>query len=375
MPSSLIVRCEPIKEVRPHPNADNLVILDIMGWQVVENKDMNPQIGELRIFVPPDAVLPDALVQECGISYLRKDNRVGQVKLRGIMSFGIPLANRWGFKEGEEVSEQLGITKYVPPPVTGAGDEEVPCPLFVRYCDIENYRNFPDLFTEGEEVVFLEKVDGTNSRVGMVRRALREDVVNFAWGHTIWSSSWSGSSDGRSYGEFMMGSHNIQRRLIYGHPHKKSIYQFPFTFSHAPFAALRKLIEDLQANVIILFGEIYGSISPKQMKYGSPKELKYVIFDIYVDGKYLDWDDFKSTCLECSLKFVPALYRGPFSAARAKQCANYPSSIANDNFQISEGIIIRPVKEGTYEQGRKILKLKSDAYEELKAKGKVTEFS
>ena len=52
MPSSLIVRCVPIKEVKPHPNADKLVLTKVMGWQVCEQKDSNPKVGDLRVFIP-----------------------------------------------------------------------------------------------------------------------------------------------------------------------------------------------------------------------------------------------------------------------------------------------------------------------------------
>ena len=116
MPSSLIVRCVPIKNVRTHPNADNLVIIDIMGWQVCTHKDTKPEVDELRVFIPPDAVLPQELAEQLEVTkYLRKGNRVGQKQFRGEMSFGIAATNTWGFAKGEEVSEKLGITKYIPP--------------------------------------------------------------------------------------------------------------------------------------------------------------------------------------------------------------------------------------------------------------------
>ena len=77
MPSDLIVRCAPISHIREHPNADNLVILDILGWQVITNKTTNPREGELRVFIPPDAVLTDELVDQLDVgTYVKKGNVV-----------------------------------------------------------------------------------------------------------------------------------------------------------------------------------------------------------------------------------------------------------------------------------------------------------
>jgi hypothetical protein len=372
MPSSLIVRCTPIKDIRPHPNADNLIILDILGWQVLENKDTNPKVGDLRVFIPPDSILPDSLATELGVTkYLRKDNRVGQVKLRGEMSFGISADNRWGFEDGDEVSAKLGITKYEAPPPTGAGDEEVDHPLFSNYCNIENYRNYPDLFKEGEEVVYLEKIDGTNSKVGGIRVPY-EEIRDHRWAWSMWTDDDGGGYT--QYGLFMIGSHRTRRKLLSGSYRNQSLYQFPI-FTEGISGPIRQLVDDRKANVVIFYGEICGRISPKQMKYDTPNDLKYVCFDIYVDGKYLDWDDFYIFCYQRHVPTVPILYKGPFHADEAKMYANGRSRLSKDPNHISEGIIIRPVKESTYERGRKILKLKSDAYEELKAKGKVTEFS
>ena len=50
-----------------------------------------------------------------------------------------------------------------------AGDAAEDHPLFQRYTDIEDFRNFPDALQPGETVVMTEKVHGTNARVGIVQ--------------------------------------------------------------------------------------------------------------------------------------------------------------------------------------------------------------
>ena len=43
--------------------------------------------------------------------------------------------------------------------------------------EIENYRNFPELIAEGEEVVFTEKIHGKNCRLGLIRTPGEGDGV------------------------------------------------------------------------------------------------------------------------------------------------------------------------------------------------------
>ena len=348
MPSSLIVRCVPIKAVKPHPNADNLLIIEIMGWQVCTHKDTEPQVGDLRVFIPPDAILPQELAEQLDVvKYLKKGNRVGQVKLRQEFSFGIAAPNVWNFTVGEEVSERLGITKYEQPIAPNAGDQERDHPLFGNYSHIENWRNYPDIFQQDEPVVVLEKVDGTNSKVGLVY----ED------------------------GEFipMIGSHKTRRKLVEDENDPKgSQYQYPLK---KVAKMLHAIATERAANIVIVFGEIYGKV--QTLRYGRNNALAYVGFDIYVDGHYLDWGEAEVYFTQYGVEHAPIVYNGPYSVAMIKDCANQNTLLMPPaSAHISEGVIIRPEKERSDPSlGRVILKYKSDAYEEMKSKGKVTEFS
>jgi RNA ligase (TIGR02306 family) len=350
MPSSLIVKCAPIKNVREHPNADNLIIIDIMGWQVCENKGTNPQVGELRIFIQPDAILPQELAEKLDVvKYLKKGNRVGQVRLRGEWSFGIATPNVWNFEVGQEVAQELGITKYVQPIHPNAGDQEQDHPLFANYSSIENWRNYPDLFVEGEPIMYLEKVHGSNSKVGAV----------YENGEIL----------------YMIGSHNTRKKLIdpeVDDPKKLSLYQYPLKI-------VAKMIEDIMissaANVVIVYGEIFGKV--QDLRYGRNNELAYCAFDIYVDGHFLDWDDAEAFFNAHNVPHAPIVYVGPYSEGGMKGCANQNTLLMPPaSAHMSEGVIIRPQKERFDPSiGRVILKYKSDAYEDRFAKGKGTEFA
>ena len=353
MPSSLIVKCVPIKNVREHPNADHLLIIDIMGWQVCTHKDTKPEVGELRVFIPPDAVLPLELAEQLGVTkYLRKGNRVGQKKFRGEMSFGIAAPNIWGFAIGEEVSEKLGITKYIPPITPHSGDQERDHPLFLNYQRVENWRNYPDIFTVDDMVYLTEKVHGTNSKIGLSR----ED-------------------DGSLLA--LIGSHNTRKKIIPAdataeEQKKLSLYQYPLSQVEP---MLYGLLEKHTARIVIVYGEIFGRV--QDLRYGRDNELAYCVFDIYVDGKFMDWEDVENWCREYKVATVPVIYAGPFSEAVMKSAANQNTLLMPPaKAHMSEGVVIRPQKEARHpEIGRKILKFKSDAYEERFARGKGTEFA
>jgi RNA ligase (TIGR02306 family) len=363
MPSDCIVRCVPIKSVTKIEGTE-LWLLEIMGWQVVTKSEEAPQVGELRVYIQPDSVIPQELAEEMEVvKYLKKGNVVRQVRLQGHMSFGIAAHNRWGFKIGEEVSERLSITKYVPPMVA-SGDQEQDDPRFPNYCNIENFRNFPEEFQEGEEVYIFEKIEGTNSKVGGVLisdEAIGEDTLGvMPVGHT-------------NSMRLMIGTHNTRRKLINSLWTTPSLYQLPYESTKVK-EALQSLMQDRGAQSVVFYGEIFGHKVPNgapSMRYGRGNQ-EWRLFDVTIDLDYIDVEEMLALAAVYNLPTVPVLYHGPFSADIMKQYANMNTVLMDKNPHISEGIVIKPAKERRYDDNnrRLVLKYKSEAYEVLKSKGK-----
>ena len=166
--STLIVEVSRIDRVLPHPNADLLELAHIKGWQCVVPRGRYAA-GSLVTYVPIDSVVPEPLAERLGVTKYLSKGRVRCARLRGEPSFGLIMdleVPAWA--EGTDVRAHYGITKYVPPLKPSAGDAAEVHPLFVGYTDVENLRNFPAVFAEGEEVVVTEKIHGTNCRVGVV---------------------------------------------------------------------------------------------------------------------------------------------------------------------------------------------------------------
>jgi RNA ligase (TIGR02306 family) len=347
--SSVVVEVVEIENIQPHINADKLFLAQIKGWQTVIRKldDGSPefQVGEQVVYIPPDSTIPREMADTLGVTnYLSEKTNikgdrelvVKQVRLRGEPSYGFvikPDNPEWAL--GTDVRDFYGIDKFMPPMKFDAGDSERNHPLFERYTEVENLRNFPNVISAGEEVIVTEKIHGTNSRIGYIE------------------------------GVMLAGSRGLQRRRPEPEGIETHIYWFPSTLE-----SVTNLLDELKAehNQVILFGEVYGSRIQK-LHYGKKGTLGFAAFDLYMDGKYLDYDAFKSLCNKHGVATVPLLGRGAYSLDFIRTLSAGQTELSDNH--IREGVVVKPTQE-RYDPkiGRVILKYLNDAYllnEKLKA--------
>ena len=347
--SKLVVALTTISKIRTHDNADKLAIAEIKGWQVCIGRGQF-QEGQAVVYFPPDTVLPrfvtDAMNVTNYMPRVDKDRayqfrgRVKQVRLRGEPSFGLvvlPLSDEW--EVGEDVADAYGATKYEPPIRPDAGDAEPSHPLFQRYTDIENMRNYPSIFEEGEEIIITEKIHGTNCRMGLVPQD-------------------DGLGDGFKY---VAGSHNLQRKRP-ANNYESNLYWYPLGCIPSVLELLRHLNESRNYKQVILFGETYGKQVQKSHDYGEKTGLQFRAFDLYVDGRYLDYNDKQALFKSFDIPAVPLLYQGPFSLDTVREFTNGQTTIG-DATHIREGVVVTPAKERRDPKiGRVILKYVSDEH-------------
>jgi RNA ligase (TIGR02306 family) len=346
--SSLIVEVCRVDRVEVHPNADRMCICTVKGWRVCAGRD--PQSGRNQfapgdpcIYIPPDSILPPELSDRLGctqyLGSLPKNadgvrppgGRVRVARLRSEPSYGLimpPIDPMMPI--GTDVAGLLGITKYEPPPEVSDGESAPAHPSFHTYTDIENYRNFPDLFAEGEEVVFCEKVHGMNARVGLIRTPDEGD-------------GWT----------FMAGSHGRRRKEVGAKGQRSRFWE---VLTDPVRALLRHLADspDLNGGAvqgIVLFGEIYGA-GVQDMWYGmSNGRFSFRAFDLAINGKYLDFDVKVDLFERFGVERVPILYRGPFRRERVEEHVSGPTTLCPPEqagkFKGREGIVITPVRERT----------------------------
>lgn len=158
---------EKIKEVKPHPNADRLDLVTILGYQLVCEKGLH-KAGDVVIYIQPDTVLPQEEWAETYRKYSPK--RVKAVKLRGEWSEGIVvraeqvahIINPDVVEEnfiGGEVACELGVIKYEPPaPQDLSAKRHLPFQIPVT--DEERWENLDDKIPFGALCDVTLKIDG-----------------------------------------------------------------------------------------------------------------------------------------------------------------------------------------------------------------------
>jgi len=338
--SDINVSVEQVAEVLVHPNADKLEIVKILGTQTIAPKG-EYKVGDRVIFFPPDILIPPEVSQELGVQKYLKGCmlkgqklpcRVAACRLRGVPSYGFIIRANCDLPIGSDVSTHYQAEKYEPPNMDRRrfqGDCAADHPAFHRYTDIQNYYRYPTAIPDGMLVRMTEKIHGTNSRVGYIG------------------------------GSVMAGSHKTNRKE-FDAAGNRSLYWRPWT------PATQKLLIALGDHDVVVFGELYGP-GIQDMDYGIvPGEVGYQVFDITIDGQYMNWDVLQAVCVVCGIATVPLLYSGPFSKTILDACTDGPTTLGSvrSKFKGREGVVVTPLQE-THSDilgGRLILKNKSVDY-------------
>jgi len=163
-----------IVDIQPIVGADAIMVASVKGWKIVVKKD-EYKVGDLAVYYEIDSFLPVRPQFE----FLRKSSfkrmgstegfRLKTIKLRGQISQGLltPIPSDINDpKEGDDLTEVLGIVKYEPPiPAQLAGKIKGTFPSFIPKTDeirIQNFENEVGFSPVGERAYVTEKLDGTS---------------------------------------------------------------------------------------------------------------------------------------------------------------------------------------------------------------------
>jgi RNA ligase (TIGR02306 family) len=352
-----------IDSVEKHPNADRLDLVHVRGWQCVTQKD-SFKAGELAVYIPIDSVLPNDLEARIfpeGSKIKLTKSRVKTIKLRGAISQGMVLSVfdlssldehslAGHIVEGQDVTDDLGITHYEPPapPASMRGDQvskKKKNPFFPVYSKLSHFKNYPELFEEGEDVVITEKIHGTNFRAGwapMVVDSVWKKIKKFFGFLPKW--------------EFVVGSHQVQINMA------KNWKGFYPTNVYAETVRFY----DLEAKIPlghIVYGEIYGGGIQKGYTYGCPENIqKLAIFDVLVSSGssadlqgYTSWGAVKALAELINVPTVPVIYEGPYFKASVPKWES-GVSLVSEAQKHREGCVVKPQVEQVCWIGRKVLR-------------------
>jgi RNA ligase (TIGR02306 family) len=339
--------------------------------------------GDLFVYIPESAIVPDWLLFEMGLLGALdgpQHNKVKAHKFRKTLSQGLayvppkakegvitslvgllsgngysdrvtrywlrkatPEALERGFvddtefpeytvwREGEDLAEYLGITKYEPKVPSHFEGVWTPSPnhwavpngsIFQSYTEIENIKHEPNLLQEGEEVVMREKLHGT-CFIAYYRPAAGEKPA-----------------------VFMVTSKGIGKRGFALLEEESNVY----------WQAARKWnIQEGMASIcgssgfieLMVFGEIIGV---QDLKYGlQDGQTALYLFDAKfnrpegVQGWVADDIRLANLAAQLNVPMCPLLYQGPWSKEKGQELSGGKSRLPGAEAQIREGLVVAPV--------------------------------
>ncbi len=345
-------------EVFDHPDADKLQLAKVGTYQVVVQKGLY-EGGEEVVFAPEKSILSGVLEQEYKDYLVGTDhNRVKAIRLRNELSCGIIIPPRLieaqsgksvsDLPYDEDLSEILGITKYIPPVPTEMNGLAAPVEysnLAGRH-DVEQFGVYSSDFIEDERVVLTEKLHGSQINA---YASLTANANGSSAGITnMWISTKNYNSSGLQLIEsetnfYWRCTRNID---LWGMIEKEY--------------AINDLIDpDVEERVVQVFGE---AIPCQAFKYGQIEHTMR-IFDIRVDGVSVPYAEVP----ECFKTFwVPVLYDGPYrDVIEIKKLVKGMEQVSGKETNIKEGGVLRPyidrrAKDGT----RLVVKILNPKYKE-----------
>ncbi len=213
-------------------------------------------------------------------------------------------------KEGQDMMDHLGITKWEPP----VKQIQLASGRKIKYRDNQNfhiYYKFPNLknvagmFTEEDVVQITRKIHGTNARYGIVKKS----KLSF-WDKV---KKFFGLADDWIDYEYVYGSHNVEKGSDSQGFYSTDVWS-EIAWKYKIKEKLWELVksnkpEDIGSG-IVLYGEIYGAGIQKNYDYGLA-DIQFAGFDFTVNGKYETPDGAKFIIEDrLDLPHVEVLYNG-----------------------------------------------------------------
>ncbi len=356
-----LAHIEIINDIYPIVGADKIEVARVLGWECVVKKG-SFKIGDKIIYVEVDSVMPEKPEYE----FLRERKfRVRTIKLRGQISQGLVLpilqslssgmSETGKFEVGDDVTELLGIKKYLTPTEAsefeaqtqakhwtknyaatrylmkypwfrksfGPAKKEKGYPSFVSKTDEERIQSMPQIVEQFKdyEVYVTEKVDYQSG---------------------TWASKHTPLFKIFSKKEFIVTSRNIVNN------NKNSLY-----WIIALKYNLEKICKSYKGNFIIQ-GE-QGNTNVQGNKYKISEPTMWV-FNVIHNGYHYNYEKMKGFCDDNNLNCVPLVKICDLAelGSTVQELVEFSKgkSLINPDIE-REGVVIRCIKDG-----KKILSFK-----------------
>jgi RNA ligase (TIGR02306 family) len=302
-----------IKTLEPIEGADFIekATFTSVGWQCVVQK------GEFKIVDPCIYIEIDSVVPETpDFEFMRnKKFKVKTLKLKGTLSQGlavpVTLLAETGLlvKEGEDVTEIMGIKKFEPPvPVQLDGELLGHRPSFVYKTQEMRVQSMPGLLDEmaGREVYISTKIDGTSMSVYYNGEYEAQDA-------------------------FGVCNRNWELK-----PSQKGAYWR----TARKLGLMDKLTGGSRDKRIVIQGELAGpGINKNRLEL---KDTDFFVFTVWVNDAMLSLDDMVEFCNLLDLSMVPIEETFTFNHSIDWLLERAKGKYAGTN-NAKEGIVLRPL--------------------------------
>lgn len=281
--------------------ADKIEVATVLGWQIVVKKD-EYKVGDLCAYVQIDTVMPELPEYD----FLRERKfRVRTIKLRKQISQGliVPLP-KGNWKEGDDLTEVLGVKKYEKPDNNPERYEKprVPKVWYKKWVYLFKYnilfKMFPNLKKESRSPFPKHLVSITDEeRIQNIPQILNQ----YAGKLFVVSYKLDGSSITVIHQKvFGKSKYRICSRRFELNDKKNDWYK---VFNDTKFAdEVQKLVKHFKTNDIIVQGEAIGKFNGN---HHNLQREQIRLFNIYVDGKRLNQVEFENVCLKNNIPHCP----------------------------------------------------------------------
>lgn len=334
-------------ELFPHPNADKLELARIGTYQCVVQKDLY-KTGDEVVFAPEKSVLTGKLKEEWS-KWLAGPNhdRVKSVVMRGEYSCGIIIPQELlteldlaAVEVDQDISDKLGITKYIPPIPHELEGLVVPIDS-EKYSkhDCEQFGIYAKSLVDGERVIVTEKLHGSQAVY----------YINLTTGEKFVTTK-NQLSNGLRIVENESNSYWIGSRNI-------GLWDMIQKQFGAPFDGA---VNPDGSDCIV---QIFGELIPVQKGYHYGQiTITLKIFDIRLNGVNVPYDQVGE---ELKQHWVPVIFDGPLDKSTIRKLSEGMEQVSGTSAHIKEGVVVAPYIDRKADDGIRLrLKILNPKYKE-----------
>jgi hypothetical protein len=340
-----------VVSVSPIENADAIEKITVLGWECIVKKEEKIKVGDLIVYIEIDSIAPPV---EPFIFLEQRKYRVRTIKLRGVYSQGLALPLAYFpkifskvkdniLKEGDDLTELLGIIKYDPELQKERQTANVKIkhsPIREFFMQFYWFRRLHHKFFPGQKKGWPEFIRKTDEDRIQSMPSVLQKYTDKEWYVTE-------KLDGQSASYFITKKKSFfGTKFVFGvcsrNIYMKTKHNCNW-WNVADKYKIKEILKSVNENICVQ-GEIIGP-TIQGNKYGI-SELKFYVFNVYDinNQKYYEYDDLKKFCYSYGFEMVPVVEHFSEMTLNVQEIIKYSIGKSVLNKQIHrEGLVFRTI--------------------------------